>query len=58
VLVGNKEPTRDESREESNSGEGTALESDAIWKVWSGNHVVGITSYRYFEYRIEDKDMK
>ena len=48
VLVGNKEPTRDESREESSSGEGTALESDVIWKVWSENDVVGITSHRYF----------
>jgi hypothetical protein len=35
VLVGNKEPTRDESRDESKSGVAAALESDVIWKVWS-----------------------
>jgi hypothetical protein len=43
VLVGNKEPTRDESRDESNSG--TVLESAAIW---SENDVVGNTSHKYF----------
>ena len=40
VLVGNKEPTRDESRDESKSGVAAALESDVIWKPWSENEVV------------------
>jgi hypothetical protein len=49
VLSGNKEPTRDESKDESNSGVVAALESDAIWKVWSENGVVALTSDVYSE---------